>query len=351
MPGKISILKESGELLNSNVISSFSIPETEKKYIITTENAVDPHGLTVLHVSEIKDDTLLKIATDEEWDKIKTMMRAIISGNVSSYTYIPPINQASVKGKYSRDISVSASASKQMADSYAIEVKKFEEEKKAADKAKIALEEKSVQSNVGSIFPTNDVKPTEENEVSPGIADISVNQEVVNPVNVVEPPKEEKVNEPVVEEKNESSENMGNANVNVMQAIPQAQIVQPMANVEPQIPGISLNFNTMPSFSPTATLDEVVAGAQELFMEGVRNLVQTMTEKIYRDLHEKEAELKEREALLNQREKILNDQMMVVMNSFGGMNGMNRTANDQATMTPLVSASAMPPIVNEGQNN
>lgn len=347
MPGKISILKESGELLNSNVISSFSIPETEKSYIITTENAVDPHGLTVLHVSEIKDDTLLKIATDEEWDKIKTMMRAIISGNVSSYTYIPPINQASVKGKYSRDISVSASASKQMADSYAIEVKKFEEEKKAADKAKIAEEVKPVQNNVGSIFPVNDVKPTEENEVSPGIADISVNQEVVNPINVVEPPKEEKVNVPVIQEKNETRES--NANLNVMQAIPQAQIVQPVANVEPQIPGISLNFNTMPSFSPNATLDEVVAGAQELFMEGVRNLVQTMTEKIYRDLHEKEAELKEREALLNQREKILNDQMMVVMNSFGGMNSMSRNDSNQATMTPIVSV--MPPLVDEKQNN
>lgn len=66
MPGKISILKENGEVLNSNVVSIFTIPETEKKYIIMTENTVDPHGLTVLHVSEIVDDTLARIATNEE---------------------------------------------------------------------------------------------------------------------------------------------------------------------------------------------------------------------------------------------------------------------------------------------
>ena len=51
MPEKITIVKESGGNLNSNIVSIFTIPETQKKYIITTENAIDPHGLTVLHVS------------------------------------------------------------------------------------------------------------------------------------------------------------------------------------------------------------------------------------------------------------------------------------------------------------
>ena len=76
MPEKISILKESGETLSSNVVSVFMIPDTEKRYIITTENAVDPHGLTVLHVSEIVNGTLQRVATDEEWSTIKTIMRA-----------------------------------------------------------------------------------------------------------------------------------------------------------------------------------------------------------------------------------------------------------------------------------
>ena len=118
MPEKISILKESGETLSSNVVSVFMIPDTEKKYIITTENAVDPHGLTVLHVSEIVDGTLQKIATDDEWSSIKTIMRAIISGNVGSYQYLPTIENINASGQYSRDISVSASAAKQMVDEF-----------------------------------------------------------------------------------------------------------------------------------------------------------------------------------------------------------------------------------------
>ena len=66
MPEKISILKESGETLSSNIVSIFMIPDTQKRYLISTENTVDPHGLTVLHVSEIVDGALQKIATDEE---------------------------------------------------------------------------------------------------------------------------------------------------------------------------------------------------------------------------------------------------------------------------------------------
>ena len=118
MPEKISIVKESGETVSSNIVSVFTIPDTEKKYIITTENSVDPHGLTVLHVSEIVDGSLKKIATDDEWSSIKTIMRAIISGNVGSYKYLPTIEVIKAEGQYSRDISVSAPASKQMIDNY-----------------------------------------------------------------------------------------------------------------------------------------------------------------------------------------------------------------------------------------
>jgi hypothetical protein len=118
MPGKISILKESGESVNSNVVSVFMVPDTQKKYLISTENTVDPHGLTILHVSEIVGGSLQKVASDEEWSSIKTIMRAIISGNVGSYQYLQPIDSAKSADIYSRDISVSATAAKQMSDNY-----------------------------------------------------------------------------------------------------------------------------------------------------------------------------------------------------------------------------------------
>ena len=119
MPEKISIMRDSGDTLSSNIVALFTLPDTQKQYIITTENAVDPHGLTVLHVSEVVDGVLKKVATDEEWTSIKTIMRSIISGSVGSFQFIPMIKTAKAEAQYSRDISVSAAASQQIIDSYA----------------------------------------------------------------------------------------------------------------------------------------------------------------------------------------------------------------------------------------
>ena len=161
MPEKISIVKDGGESINSNIVSVFMIPDLSKKYIITTENAVDPHGLTVLHVSEISGDSLVKVATDEEWSTIKTVMRAIISGSVGNYQYIPSFETINAAGQYSRDISVSAPASKQMIDSYA-----------SGEKVEPIMEESEEildNSDSDSIFPTAPVAVSED-EVAPGIS-------------------------------------------------------------------------------------------------------------------------------------------------------------------------------------
>ena len=160
MPEKITILKDGGESINSNIVSIFMIPESGKRYIITTENAVDPHGLTVLHVSEIQGNNLVKIATDEEWSLIKTVMRAIISSSVGSYQYLPSFNQASASGQYSRDISVSEPASKTMIESYATG-EKFDPD--------AVVPEPTLEPSVDSIFPTAPVMQNED-EVVPGIA-------------------------------------------------------------------------------------------------------------------------------------------------------------------------------------
>ena len=161
MPEKITIVKDGGESVNSNIVSVFLIPDLNKKYIITTENAVDPHGLTVLHVSEIQGDTLAKVATDEEWSTIKTIMRAIISGSVGNYQYIPSFETINAAGAYSRDISVSAPASKQMIDGYATGEKIEPVEEKEEEVLDVV--------DADSIFPTAPVE-TSDNEVVPGIA-------------------------------------------------------------------------------------------------------------------------------------------------------------------------------------
>lgn len=525
MPEKITILKDGGESINSNIVSIFMIPESGKRYIITTENAVDPHGLTVLHVSEIQGTNLVKIETDEEWSLIKTVMRAIISSSVGSYQYIPSFSQATASGQYSRDISVSEPASKQMIDSYA------NGEKIDPD---AAVAEPVVEQNVDSIFPTAPVTQN-DNEVVPGIAveeaapvtieatPASVDENAtpavqpviqpaptpeVVPAPVVAQPEVDAIQQPAIldaavplapEQAVEVSPVIGNTAVPVSEAalvsetipeqaapvqapdtavaepviqdsvtsvsnsapeqgqpiletpvteldslnatIPQAPVAvpaqdaasigdaivnpilntavpnisavpsemqqlanmpinnvgMPIPNISNQVPqqapemmtnpvemmtpdalptipvidsgmagnqganvvvdnnmqqlsvpqsvmanqqpvqqagptplqklGININFDAQPDLSSKATLDEVVAGAQELFQEGVKNLVMVMTERIYKDLKAKEEDLKRREIIVAQREQAINDQTMNMMSS-----GYNQTMVRQPMM-------------------
>lgn len=226
MPEKISILKESGEILNSNIVSIFSIPETDKKYIITTENAVDPHGLTVFHVSEVVGEELARIATDEEWSTIKTIMRSIISGNVGPFQYQPLLEKVEVKGQYSRDISVSSSAAKQMSESYISAIKAMK------GNAVSPVEENQMDSS-NSIFPIDSVLPTEENEVIPGVAEIAPSNDdnlVSNSSPVI--PMEGSLDPASVVTDNEDAENERGTNQGIQPIVGDLNIVNE-TNVEP----------------------------------------------------------------------------------------------------------------------
>lgn len=379
MPEKIAITRESGEVLNSNVVSIFMIPDTEKKYIITTENAVDPHGLTVLHVSEINDNILTKVATDEEWNNIKTIMRAIISGNAGSYQYMPLIAEGKAEGQYSRDISVSSSASKQMIDNYNNGRALIEQEQQK-EEAQPVTESLDPAPEGTTIFPENQTTDI-DSEVSPGIAEVDASSAEstpeVEPTPVSEPtpvveqqtpaestPVLEQAAQQVVEQstpvqteqvekivqvaepvqKSDSESTIVSEQVQEVQPVVEQTVVTepaPVAEQQAQVQeqpnnnSITINFDAVPSFDPNATLDEVLVASQELFMSGVKNLVATMTEKIYRDLHEKESELKERENILNEREKMINDQMSQMLND---INNKTVPVDGQASVVePIVS--------------
>ena len=385
MPEKIAILKDSGETLNSNVVSIFVIPDSQKKYIITTENAVDPHGLTVLHVSEVNDTNLTKVATDEEWNSIKTIMRAIISGNAGSYQYAPLMSEAKTEGQYSRDISVSSSAAKQMVDNYAagralIETPAEEAPAEAAAPAEAEALEPVPQGS--TIFPDNG-EDNKDAEVSPGIEEVEAPADTPAPVEAapaeaapettpaeVAAPVESVPAAPVESAPVEAAPVVVQAEAAPVEA-PAQEVSAPVESapaeaapveaapaeepapvqVEVQQPAVTVNFNAMPSFDPKATLDEVVVAAQGVFQEGVKNLIATMTEKIYRDLHIKEAELKEREEALNERERMLNEQMASMLSSMnGGQSPVEAPAETPVEVqseaaAPVETTSAEPVVV------
>ena len=378
MPEKISIIRDSGETLSSNIVALFTIPDNEKKYIITTENAVDPHGLTVLHVSEIVDGVLKKIATDEEWSSIKTIMRSIISGSVGSFQFIPMIKTAKAEAQYSRDISVSAAASQQIIDSYAASnpeeggaesapaeepkdtdeitpgISEVVEEEAPApevseEEQPAVAEEPSVGDAVTNI-EASDMVTTPEEEPAPEVEEPvqeEVQEEVPSEPEVAAPTVEEEVapveevvesvsvEEVPVQEVQTASNEVPAQAVNVQTPVvayvdpafqqlltsDYNQILMHVQNINNNIsqiaampalnyqPSYSANPNGAPNFNPSATVDEIIMGSTEVFNEGVKNLVATITEKLYRDLYQREAELAKREEMLLEREKMVNEQL------------------------------------------
>ena len=329
MPEKVSIIKESGETVSSNVVSAFTIPDKGKNYLITTENTVDPHGLTVLHVSEIVDGALSKIASDDEWTTIKNVMRSIISNTVSSYQYIKINDSYKVSDTYSRDISVSLSASKQMIEGYFNSFKESE--------------------NVGSIFPSDTITPNTESEVVPGIVEqvnpSDTNQsaeatpEVPAPVTEVTPEATTEVPAPVTEVTPEATsevpapvtevtpEATPEVPAPVTEATPEAtpEVPTPVAEVTPEatteVPApVTEVTPEAPAPVATVTPEVSVSGAVNQSGDNTQALVDEIINAIKPILSKYLSsssfdDLKKKEEALNQKEKMINDQMSIVMSN------------------------------------
>lgn len=118
MPEKITLINEKGESTQSDIISIFKI--NNKKFMITTNNEVDPNGLTVLNISEVDGDKLNSVTNDSDWDAIKNIMRSIISGtDGTKVEYEPILSIANINSTNSfRYISVSNSAVLAMVNDY-----------------------------------------------------------------------------------------------------------------------------------------------------------------------------------------------------------------------------------------
>lgn len=346
MPEKISIMRDSGDTLSSNIVALFTLPDTQKQYIITTENAVDPHGLTVLHVSEVVDGVLKKVATDEEWTSIKTIMRSIISGNAGAYSFIPLITTAKAEAQYSRDISVSAAAAKQMTDSYTAALASLPAGGEEAQ-APVVEDTNEITPGISEVTteaPAAEPAPAEApaavgNAVTNIPADAVVTEPAAAPVEaapVAEVKEEAPAPAPVAEPEPapapaEAPVASGSGQTPVVAYVDPAfqqlltsdynQILMHVQNINNNInqiaampalnyqPSYSANPNGTPNFNPNATVDEIIMGSTEVFNEGVKNLVATITEKLYRDLYEREAELTKREEMLLEREKMVNEQL------------------------------------------
>lgn len=77
-----TILNDNGEETTCEVLFTFESEETNKNYIVYTDNTVDENGETCVYASTYDPDVdemmLLPIETDEEWDMIDEIMQQLL---------------------------------------------------------------------------------------------------------------------------------------------------------------------------------------------------------------------------------------------------------------------------------
>ncbi|MDO4376235.1 MAG: DUF1292 domain-containing protein [bacterium] len=84
MNSMVNLTKQNGEKLQAEIISYFEIVDTQKRYLFYTLNEAVENGLVKMYVSEVSDSmNIADNITDEEWNKIKAVMKSILTNSNS----------------------------------------------------------------------------------------------------------------------------------------------------------------------------------------------------------------------------------------------------------------------------
>lgn len=78
----MSIILEDGSMDEVEVLLSFEFTDTKKEYIVYTKNETDDKGNITIYVASLTresggDSKLGSIETDEEWDRIKSVLKEL----------------------------------------------------------------------------------------------------------------------------------------------------------------------------------------------------------------------------------------------------------------------------------
>lgn len=77
----MSIVSEDGSVEEVEVVIAFEFKDTKKEYVVYTKNERDENGNVTVYVSNIDRESgrpkLLGVESDEEWDRIKDVLREL----------------------------------------------------------------------------------------------------------------------------------------------------------------------------------------------------------------------------------------------------------------------------------
>ena len=183
---KLEILKENNDKLVVDYVSAFSLVfnEITHNFAIVTSNELDQNGLVKLMVSEVSNDTLVKISDEALWGEVKNVMRDIISSSSYNYTYITIPKSIKAKTDFARVIAVQEAAKTQLISDY---MAKTPTENVAAPVSDSLIDNPA-------IYPTENAEISTGSEITPGIVvdtPVNTSNEEIKAVNVMDAVKKE----------------------------------------------------------------------------------------------------------------------------------------------------------------
>lgn len=179
---KIEILKENNDKLVVDAVSAFSLEfnNVTHNFCIATSNELDQNGLVKLMVSEISNDSLVKISDEALWGEVKNVMRAIISSSSYNYSYIVMPKNIKATNDFARIIAVQEAAKTQLISDYMA--------KKPTENVTTPVSDSLIDNP--AIYPTEAPEINTGSEITPGIVvdapNNGNNNEEVKAVNVMD---------------------------------------------------------------------------------------------------------------------------------------------------------------------
>ena len=78
----LTIINSDGRKIDYEILNIFKLTQTNKDYIIYTDNTVDLNGNLNIYASIYENNKLVNIETNEEWLQIEKILKKISSGCV-----------------------------------------------------------------------------------------------------------------------------------------------------------------------------------------------------------------------------------------------------------------------------
>lgn len=122
------VTKSTGEKVEAEINAAFEINDFGRKYVIYSFGETDPNGLAKLNVSQVLEDggkyTFANIESDDEWNRIKGIMRDMITGTNPIDTVINLDNlETTITGN--KNIAVPNDGPTKIANSYSTALSKL----------------------------------------------------------------------------------------------------------------------------------------------------------------------------------------------------------------------------------